>query len=110
MRLNKRISIYKPTKVADGLGGFTETEVLQKETWGAVKPVSQKETQIMGLDVGQRACIISVRFDLSYKVDQNFVIKYTDYQNEARTFRVVSVLNRLEKNKFLQIVCNERTD
>lgn len=109
-KLNRRIKLYTVTRVADTIGGYTETEVLQKETWASVIPLSQREILLYGMEVGVRGYKIGIRLDLGYDIDQSFSFKYTNRFSVEKTLRIVSILDIGESGNEFIILANERTD
>lgn len=109
-KLNRRLKIYSVTRVSDGVGGYTETPVLQKETWANVMPLSMRETLLYGMEVGVRAYKVTIRLDENYAIDQNYYFLYTDRFGNEKELRVVSVLDVEESGRTMTILANVRTD
>lgn len=109
-KLNRRITLKTVTRTPDGIGGFTETEVSQKETWGSVKPMSQREQLLYGLEVGVRAYKCAIRFDVNFDIDQSYFIEYVNRFSDTVKFRVIQVLNMDESTRKVELAVTERTD
>jgi SPP1 family predicted phage head-tail adaptor len=102
-KLNRRITIKTVTRVADGLGGYNETASTVKETWAGVMPLSARESLNYGLELGERAHEITIRYD--------GVINQTNYiEYGGRSFRIRSVVNPEEGRREYKLICTERTD
>lgn len=102
-KLNKRIALYTVTRVADGMGGFTETPVKVKDTWGMIRPLSAREVLNYGLELGERNAEIKIYFD--GEIDQSNYIVFG-----SRNYRIRSVINPMEYGMEYQLICTERTD
>jgi SPP1 family predicted phage head-tail adaptor len=102
-KLNKRVTIKSVTRVADGIGGFNETETTVKETWAQLRPLSAKETLSYGLELGDRASEITVMFDGAIN-QTNFILF------GSRRYRIRSVVNPDEAKWIYKLICTERTD
>jgi head-tail adaptor len=110
-KLNKRLVLkYVSARVTDNQGGYTETVSTAKTTWGMLRPVSAREQLIYGLELGSRSYVCVLRYDATYKIDQNYYIEWTDRGSTTRTFRIVSVIDEDEGAKQMTLLINERTD
>ena len=61
--LRRRITLQYPTRVTDGMGGFTETWVDAATVWAAIWPLSSRE----GLAAGQVAGEVTHRIRIRYR-------------------------------------------
>jgi len=98
--LNKQITLQYPTKVSDGMGGFTETWTDADTIWAAIWPISANEL----VRSMQQTMEISHRFRIRYRnvLRPDWRIKYGN-----RYFNIVSIINPNEKNKLLDLMCKE---
>jgi SPP1 family predicted phage head-tail adaptor len=98
--LNKIITIQYPIKTSDGMGGFSESFNDACTTFCAIWPVSAKE-QIQSDQMAMTATHkIRIRYRRVMKPDWR--IKYAN-----RYFSIVSIINKNEANKMLDLLCNE---
>ena len=99
--LDKRISIEAPTRVSDGMFGFTETfSFIATSIPAAIWPISAQET----IKAGEMTNIISHRVRTRYRANMkaNYRLKYGD-----RYFNIVSIINVGEKNRWTEMLCKE---
>ena len=109
-KLNRRFTLKTVTRVADGIGGFTETPTTEKTTWGAIMAMSQREQLLYGMEVGMRAYKVILRLDLSHDIDQNYYIEYTDRFSNTKELRVISIIEMDEAGRQVTLLANERSD
>ena len=98
--LNKRITWQYKTKVADGMGGFTETAVDACTTWAAIWPISASET----VQAGATTMTISHRIRIRYR--STFKASWRGKFGN-RYFAIVSIINPNERNEYLDLMCKE---
>lgn len=99
--LNKLIDIIGTTKVSDGMGSFTETDVtIASDIWAGIWPISAAET-VQSL---QPTMTISTRIRIRYRsvLRASWRIRFGH-----RYFNIVSIINPNEKNEFLDIMAKE---
>ena len=99
--LNKIIDIQSKTRVADGIGGFTETWATQcSGIYAAIWPVSAKEQ----IQSDQMSMIITHRIRIRYRsrIKSDWRIKYAN-----RYFSIMSIINPNEANGNLELLCKE---
>ena len=99
--LNKRITIQAPTKVSDGMGGFTETWTDVATVWAKKWTVSSSE-----LTADMQVNMVRVqKFCICYRsvLLPSWRIKYgTTYYN-------ITGIDPDEKNEFIYLTCKEST-
>jgi SPP1 family predicted phage head-tail adaptor len=98
--LNKRITLEYSTRVSDGMGGSTITWATAAEIYGAIWPVSAKETvQAMG-----QAMTITHRIRIRYRanIKSSWRIKFAN-----RYFNIVSIIDQNMQHKWLDILVKE---
>ena len=106
--LDKLIDIQSKTRVADGLGGFTETYVTQYSgIFASIKPLSaqdwigaiKEQIQANQMNMG-----ITHRIEMHYHggIKPDWRIKYAN-----RYFSIVNIVNIDEANRELQLLCKE---
>lgn len=100
--LNKRITIQYPTKVADGMGSFTETWNDGDTIWASLWSISANEmvrSMQMSMEVTHR---IRIRYRSVLRPDWR--LKFGN-----RYFNIISIINPNEKNEMLDIMAKETT-
>ena len=99
--LSKIIDIQSKTKVADGIGGLTETYTTQcSGIYAAIWPVDAKEQ----MQSDQMSMAITHRIRIRYRggIKPDWRVKYAN-----RYFSIVSILNHNEANEKLELLCKE---
>jgi len=101
-KLDKRITIQKPVKTSDSMGGFTETWYDVIPVWAAIWPKSAKETFKATEQVsGELTHRIRIRWRRG--ILPSYRIKY-----KTRYFNIVGPpINPDEDNEWLDIMCKE---
>ncbi len=100
-----RIRLVVPSVVSDGRGGETESGVVAlspEYAWASIEPLTSREV----LQIGQQKGAISHRCRLPYHAG---VTLRTRVLWQGRTFEVVSVINRGEARRELELLLTERT-
>ena len=101
--LNKLIDIIATTKIPDGMGSFTETDVtIASNVFAAIWPTSAKElVQSMQPDM-----IISHRIRIRYRsvLKPDWRLKFGN-----RWFNIVSIINPNERGEWLDLMVKEST-
>lgn len=95
------VDIQAPTRVSDGMFGFTETfTTLESNVPVAIWPISASET----LKGGRMENTITHRVKMRWRANMrtNFRLKFKD-----RYFNIVSIINKEERNRELDILCRE---
>ncbi len=105
-RLNRRIT-YTVFAASSGTatGGYTKGAGTDTSTWCMAKPLSQRETLINGLQLGQRATEFTFRYEQGTNITQEVELTY-----ETRTFRVISILEIDENKRVVKVLAHERTN
>ena len=99
--LNKLIDIQYKTRVADGVGGFTETYATRfSGVFASIKPL----TGIENLQANQMSMGLTHRIEMHYRggIRPDWRIKYGN-----RYFAIMSIINVDEANRELQLLCKE---
>lgn len=98
--LNKRIKIQAATKVADGMGGFTETFSTIATVFAAIWPLSATET-VQSMQTG---ATISHRIRIRYRsvLRPSWRLKFGE-----KFYNIVSIINPNMKNEYLDLMCKE---
>ena len=100
--LNKRIEIQAPTKVSDGMGGFTTIWTTLKTIDAAIWDATSNERN----QASATTLIISHRIRIRYLsvFKSSWRLKYNN-----RYFAIVSIVNPGEKNEYYDLYCKEAT-
>ena len=99
--LNKRIDLIATTKVGDGMGGITETDItVASSIPAAIWPTSAKDITAMN----STTMIISHRVRIRYRsvLRSSWRLKFG-----GRYFAIVSIIDPNEEHKFLDLMCKE---
>lgn len=105
-KLNRRITITSyAANSATSTGGYTKGAATEVETWCGAKPLSQKESLLNGLQLGQASYEFIFRYEKGTTISQQTLLTY-----ESRSFRVISVLEIDENKRIVKVLANERTD
>lgn len=99
-KLDKRLTLQYRTKVADGMGGFTDTWVTAATVWAAIWPVSAGDV----IQANSTAMVVSHRIRVRYRS----VLK-TSWRAKfgAKYYAIVSILNPNMENRYLDLMCKE---
>lgn len=99
--LRHQVQIQKKIQSPDGMGGFTEILSLAFEAWAAIWPMSAKEAR----DNMRVEANISHNIRIRYRsgISHDMIIVFG-----TRTFEIKGIINKDERNIWLDIVCNER--
>ncbi len=102
--LRHRVAIQRKTRVSDGQGGYTETwaTVTNGAVCASIEPASSKE--------------VFHAHQLNHLVTHKIVCRFLSGVTSAdrvvfgtRAFNIRSVLNPLERNRMLVLLCEEGT-
>lgn len=100
--LNKRVVIQAPTRVADGMGNFTETWGEIATVWMALWPLSATET----VNSMQTGMTISHRGRMRYR---SVMRPFWRLKFGEKFYNIVSIINPNMKNEYLDILAKETT-
>lgn len=105
-KLNRRITytVYAAS-TPTATGGYTKGAGTNTVTWCSAKPLSQKESLLNGLQIGQRAYEFTFRYEQGTNINQEVTLTY-----ETRTFKVISILEIDENKRVIKVLANERTN
>lgn len=98
--INKRVTLQRKTRVADGMGGFTESWADGATVFAAIWPTSAREL----IQANSTAMVVSHRIRIRYRRDVkgSYRVKFGN-----RYFAIVSIINPEEKNEWLDLMCKE---
>lgn len=124
-KYNRRITIEKIVLTDDGAGGHSETWTTYMTTWASIEPLTGGlvyQTEMLQGNVTYR---VKMRYRTGIQVTPNMRISYEHpySQNDAEVyfispgleaypqlrkyFRIISVLDLLEAQRELQLICTE---
>jgi head-tail adaptor len=105
-RLNRRITYTVfAANTGTATGGYTKGAGTDTTTWCMAKPLSQSESLVNGLQLGQRAMEFTFRYEQGTNITQEVGLTY-----ETRTFKVISILEIDEDKRVVKVLANERTN
>jgi SPP1 family predicted phage head-tail adaptor len=99
--LNKRITIQAPTKVSDGMGGFTNSyTAVASSIPAAIWPVSSADQ----IQAQATVLVISHRIRIRYRsvLKTSWRISWA-----GRYFAIVSIIDPNMDHKYLDLLCKE---
>ena len=99
-RLNKRVTLQSATAARDGHGQPVETWADVATTWAAVEPIRGREYFAAQQVTAETTHRITLRYRSGVSPQWRVVFG-------SRTFRIESVINPLEKNERLELMCVE---
>lgn len=108
-RRNKKIFFQDKTSVSDGMGGFTETWSDYITHYSEIRPLTGKEI----IESGKLQHDLTHRLFMRYRegITPDMRIRYYDYcAGSDRYFEIVSLLNKFEADKELEILATEIAD
>ena len=101
--LNKRITIEAPTKIGDGMGGYTEAyTAVASSIPAAIWPVSAGDV----IQANASTMVVSHRIRVRYRavLKSSWRIVWA-----GRYFAIVSIIDPSMEHKFLDLMCKEST-
>ena len=98
--LRHRVELQSVTRVADGMGGFSDTWALVDKVRAAIWPVSAKEQ--MRADAPTMTITHRVRIRYYADLTPAWRIMFG-----TRYFSIVSIVNLNEKKEMLDLLCKE---
>lgn len=98
--LNKRIVLQYKTRVADGMGAWTETWNDAATIWAAIWPTSAAEL----VAANATSMVVSHRIRIRYRstIKSSWRVRFGN-----RYFAIVSIINPSEKNEYLDLMVKE---
>lgn len=98
--LNKRIMLVKPSSEQDPLTTKVGEDVTVAQVWASIKPMSGSELYRAQQFVDQANIMVTIRYRPDVTADMR--VEYG-----RRSFNVLSVLNEMEQNVQLNLLCEE---
>jgi len=99
-KLRERVTIEQPTRASDGQGGYTETWSTLATVWAAIKPVTARETYF-GHKLEHR---VTHKITIRYRSDIAIQMRIAQ---GTRYFQIHGYKNVDERNRFLELLCEE---
>ena len=105
-KLNRRVTytVYA-ANTPNEYGGYELGAGTSTETWCKAKPLSQTETLLNGLQMGQRAIEFTFRYEQGTNITQRVTLTY-----EGREFRVTQILEIDENKRVVKVLAYERSN
>jgi head-tail adaptor len=105
-KLNRRITYTvfaasSPTAT----GGSTKGAGTPTTTWCSARPLSQSESLLNGLQLGQSSYEFTFRYEQGTNITQAVQLTY-----ETRTFKVSSIIEIDEDKRVVKVLAHERTN
>jgi len=105
-KLNRRITYTVfASNTPTATGGYTKGDGTDTETWCGAKALSQSESLVNGLQLGQSAYEFTFRYEQGTNITQEVGLTY-----ESRAFKVISILEIDENKRVVKVLANERTN
>lgn len=99
-KMRHKVIIQTRSRTADDAGGASSTWKDSKEVWAYMKPASQREN-FKGMKISEETGYeFTIRYQSGITAEQR--IKYG-----KRYFAIRSVLNRMERERYLDILAEE---
>jgi SPP1 family predicted phage head-tail adaptor len=98
--LDKRVSLQRPTKASNGMGGFVVTWSTVDTIWARVLPTSAKEARQSEKETMEISHTITIRFRRDVRGSWRIKMK-------NRYFAIVGIVNPEEANEWLDINARE---
>ena len=99
-QLRHPVVVKTVTKVADGIGGYTETEIDYLKCRAAIWPITAKE--IIQSAQLEMQTTHRIRMDYRAGITPDMKIYYGD-----RAFEIISIINVEERNRILDVMAKE---
>lgn len=98
--MKHRITIETPTRSTDGIGGFTSTWATFASAWASITPVAAREDFHASRLEHRVTHKIMIRYVASVTSNMRVVFG-------SRTFQIKGIKNLEERNRFLELKCEE---
>ena len=99
--LRHRLSLEQSSLTPDGGGGVTESWVQVAQVWGAIEPLSGRESVEAARIAGRHMYEIRIR----YRADVEPAMRF---QMVSRIFHILSVEDVGGRGRWLKALCEER--
>jgi len=98
--LRYKVDLQGPTRTSDGAGGYTEAWGTKTHLYADIRPQNALET----FRQGQLQEKVTHKITIRYRSDIN-----TNYRivYESRTFHIKGIKNLKERDRFLELLCEE---
>ena len=101
MSLNKRLTIQRQSEEQDSVGQLVDSWTSFATVWGSINPVSGRNYFTAAGERAEVTHTITVRYGVPVKVKDR--VTYA-----GRVFRIRSVINSDEGNRYLQLMVTEQ--
>lgn len=98
-----KIEIWQPTEVADGYGGYTTTETMQKKVWAGVRTNGAGfKFQQFGLNDFKNPVVFSIRGKNNLDISEKHYVVY-----KGKKFEIKGVENKYYEGLEFNLMCDE---
>jgi len=97
--MTRRVSLYVPTRVSDGQGGYTTTFALQEVVWGDFRPAQSTRTLLEAELTFYQDAKVYLRYGLTITNDYQLEI-------EGNMYTIHSINDVDNQHRFLEIIMN----
>ena len=98
--LRYKVDLQGPTRTADGAGGYTEAFTTKAQLYADIRPQNALESYRQG----QLQEKVTHKITIRYRSDINASYKIV---YESRTFHIKGIKNMRERDRFLELLCEE---
>lgn len=99
--MNKRVTVQRPVRTADGAGGNEISWENVATVWAALSPVSGKEDLVHGRLKGEVTHKVTVRYRSGLTTEMRLLLG-------DRVLDIRAVIDPQERHRFLDLYCLER--
>jgi len=97
--MTRRVTLYVPTRVSDGQGGYTTTFAVQEIVWGDFRPAKSTRTLLESELTFYQDAKVYLRYGLTITSDYKLEIEGTMYT-------IQSINDVDNQHRFLEIIMN----
>ena len=101
-KLNRKVTIVQPGSLtSDGLGGFIESTVTNKDVWASVRKLTMKEIVTFGLKKSVDNYMFSFQYHTGKNLTGNYRLIY-----EGKTLNIYSIDDPNEAHEQINVIAN----
>lgn len=107
-KMQHRLTIQSRSRSSDGGGGAASTWSTVDTVWGRIEAKGGSERFFGDQNEARTSHLITIRFRRDVTAAMRIVYSYAvDSVNYSRTFNIRSIANKGERDKYLELVCEE---
>jgi len=99
-QLRHRLVFKALTQEQNEFGEATDTFTTYAILWGSIRPMSGRELENAQQITGEKTHMVKIRYNSSVAITDRFTF-------DSRTFEVVYILDRDERNIYMEIMAKE---